>query len=145
MPRTCVSGLSRICARRGTAYSRAHSEARLDGGSHPITMGTITLTQELHSQVEKLILQFIVTEVDTAWIFAHTAETMHVRGSTENADRLVSKAREAYAGAASHLKQSPINRDLREKLAEKLTEIRIMLDALPRRNGRIHGGKNGKR
>jgi|SRR5690242_14963504 hypothetical protein len=108
-------------------------------------METTGLTTEIQAQVERLQLQFIVTEIDTAWTFARSAQIMKDRGSTTNADRLVLKAWEAYSEAASHLRRSPIDADLRNKLTEKLNEIRLMLDTGPQQNAGIRDGKSGKR
>ena len=88
------------------------------------------LTGKLHSEAEKIRREFIITEIDTAFTFARSAETLYVAGSP-NAARISGKAWEAYSEAASQLTTLAIEHKQRAELNYKLEQIRVVLDRLP--------------
>jgi len=90
--------------------------------------GTI---EEIRLQAEKIRLDFIVSQVDTAYTLARTAQIVYRSESKSRAYRLLDKARQAYGGAVDLLQRLSLDERERRYLTGKLSELRVMLDTLP--------------
>ena len=87
--------------------------------------------EEIRLQVEKIRLDFIVSQVDTAYTLARAAEIVYRSESKSRAYRLLDKARQAYGGAVDLLQRISLDERERRYLTGKLSELRVMLDTLP--------------
>lgn len=86
--------------------------------------------EALSTQVERIRLQFIVTEVETAFTFIRVAERLYSIGSATHADRVLSKAWKAHNEAVHNLKLLTADRVLRDRLTAQLEQVRVALGAL---------------
>lgn len=68
--------------------------------------------EQIRLEVERIRLDFTVSQIETAYALARSAQIFYLSGSTEHADSVQSKAWQAYPGAVNLLNNSL----LREKL-----------------------------
>ena len=87
---------------------------------------------EQQERFERIRVQFIIAEIDSAWAVARSAQILYGTGS-ENVDSLAGKAWEAYERALNDFNEITARKELRDTLRDKLNQIGLLLDSLPGR------------
>jgi len=116
---------------------------------HHISVKPTDVVQSVRAQVEKVRLNFIASEIETARAFAFTARTLYESGSKAHTDTAADMAWKAYKSANAKLKDLGVGQELRNDFSRKLREVRAVLEALPTqelKQARLRVvGKNDKR
>ena len=98
--------------------------------------------EKLRSQTERVRLNFLIAEVETARMFAVSAQTYYRIGSKEHAQRVTELAWKAFREAAARFSELPTGHSARRDLSDRLNQIREILEGLPPRPRVVRkGGK----
>jgi hypothetical protein len=97
---------------------------------HHISVKPKDLVESVRSQVEKIRLDFIASEINTARAFASTAETLYDNGSIAHGDTAADMAWKAYESAKTKLRDPSVGRELQNDFSRKLRQVRVVLDGL---------------
>jgi hypothetical protein len=110
---------------------RRQAAATEQRAGHPIGMAPSSdALERIRLAVETSRLDLVLSQVETAYTLALTAQTFHRSGSVENAERVQQKAWELYDSAVRLLEQQlSFEKHVRDHLTHKLTRTRAILDS----------------
>jgi hypothetical protein len=106
-------------------------ESRTPSVPHQTNVKPIDTVQSVRTHIEKIRLDLIASQIETARALASTAQTLYDSGSKAHAHTADDRAWEAYESADTKLKDINVGRELRNDFIRKLREVRAMLDAAP--------------
>src|SRR5215469_12426857 len=87
--------------------------------------------EQIRLEVERIRADFTLSQIETAYALARSTQTFYLSGSTEQAESVQSKAWQAYQGAVDLLTELSAERKLSDRLTDRLSKVRAILDALP--------------
>jgi hypothetical protein len=88
--------------------------------------------EQIRLEVERIRVDFTMSQIETAYALARSAQTFYLSGSTEQAESVQSKAWQAYQGAVDLLTELSADSKLCERLTtDKLSKVRAILESLP--------------